>query len=917
MTLLLAGALDSATVHAQHARNSARYAVAYRDEYQRACAGNDHYLELRGGALFAAGYNANGQLGTGSTGPQATAVQVGSATNWVLVEAGSTFSFGIRADGSLWAWGNNDAGQLGNGNNTEQQAPVQVGQDRWLAVSAGDRHALALRTDGTLWSWGYNNSGQLGQGGTTSVNAPAQVGTAHDWAAISAGDNHSLALKADGSLWSWGENYLGQLGTGSTGFTPTTSPVRIGTDNNWKHIGGGGFFSTAVKADGSLWVWGDDWYGQVTGTEGMPVATPTRVGTTNDWVRTFPGRYHITALKADGSTWAWGKNEGGALGTGNGQPTAPARIPGLNGTVQLTSGQDYSIAVRSNGDLLIWGANNVGVLGIAAGQLTAIPTVAGHTRDLLTTATRHGFVSMVLYTDGTLRGWGYNTEYGLGDGTDEDRYAPVDITAAGNDNISVSVGFGHTLVLKDNGTLWGWGDNDTYGQVGTGSGQQEIVPVQVGTWNDWTSAVAGSHHSTAIRANGTLWAWGPNYDGELGTGDETPHHTPIQVGADKDWVSVIGGASHTIALKADGSIWGWGANYSGDAGGPDGVDPLYAITRIGTDNDWVAINAHTNTSLALKADGTLHGWGAGYSGQIPGNTAAQYGPLAIGDGYVRGELGSWSGVGLRDDGTLRAWGGLNMVFGELGMGDNMNRAEPTPVPGQQNIVHISSGQCHKAAVDATRNDVCMVGRNYNGELGIDSQEGSFNSYQCEVAAANEAVTATGIDVRTVGNVAAEISGTGTLALEAEVLPAAAPQAVTWSVVPVTGAATITAAGVVTGVSTGTVYAKAVVTATPALADSLLIDILPGMGLPSFEQNTFTLFPSPADDRITLRADQLDGPLTVLLIDRTGRVLHSLRTQGDVLRRGFLITVDDLATGAYFLQVQRPDGARSSGMFLKR
>lgn len=909
-TLIILGTvLLSSAAAGQYSRAGGRYAVPYRDEYQRAEAGYGHYLELRGGTLYAAGTNSNGQLGTGDLLPHGEAVQVGDGNNWVLVSAGEAFSLGLRADGSLWAWGANDHGQLGSDNTTAQHSPLRIGTEAWVSISAGAQHALAIRADGSLWAWGANNDGQLGLDHTNDGLVPTQVGADRDWASVSGGEKHSLARKADGSLWAWGHNILGQVGSGSTSAAPLLAPTRIGTANDWKHADAGGYFSTAVKADGSLWVWGDDHYGQVTGTEGAPIATPTRIGSSNTWLRTFPGRYHITALQADGSVWAWGKNESGELGTGTGQPTAPTAIAALQGSTQLSGGDGFSMALGSSGDLSAWGSNSA----LLNGSLSATPTQLSQLRAVASTSTRHGFVSLVLYTDGTLKGWGYNAEHGLADGTTEDRYLPIDLVPAGTNNISISAGFGHVLALKDNGTLWGWGDNDTYGQVGTGSEEQETLPVQVGSWNNWISAVAGSHHSTGIRSDGTLWAWGPNYDGELGTGDDTPHHTPNQVGTDNDWVSVMGGASHTLALKADGSLWGWGANYSGDAGGPEGVDPVYTVTRIGEASDWIAVNAHTNTSLALNARGELYAWGAGYSGQIPGNGEAQYGPLLIGAGYVRGELGSWSGVGLKADGSLLAWGGLNTVFGELGMGDMENRLVPTPVPDQSDVVHISSGQCHKAIVSAQRQAICTVGRNANGELGVDSDALGMNTYQCGVADATGAVAPMALRVSTVDGGPASTEANSSIALQAHILPFAAPQAVAWSVRPVTGTATIAASGVLTGLGTGTVYAKATAADQPGLSDSLLVHITSAVGVAEGLRTSLSVYPSPAEDQLFVRSNG-EAIERISVVDRLGRTLLNQRTTtADLVQ----LDVAALPAGAYVVQLHYHNGERHTATFLKR
>jgi alpha-tubulin suppressor-like RCC1 family protein len=80
--------------------------------------------------------------------------------------------------------------------------------------AAGGGHSLSIHADGTLWVTGKNDHGQLGLGtvATTAVTSWTQVGTDTDWVQVAAGNAHSLALKANGQLYTWGDNAYGQLG---------------------------------------------------------------------------------------------------------------------------------------------------------------------------------------------------------------------------------------------------------------------------------------------------------------------------------------------------------------------------------------------------------------------------------------------------------------------------------------------------------------------------------------------------------------------------------------------------------------------------------------------------------------------------------------------------------------------------------
>ena len=126
--------------------------------------------------------------------------QVGSGTDWASVSAGAYHTVAVRTDGTLWAWGWNAYGQLGTGDYTSFNAPTQVGTGTdWASVSAGYLHTVAVKADGTLWAWGYNYYGQLGLGDTVDRNTPTQVGTETDWASASASSYvHTVAVKTTG-----------------------------------------------------------------------------------------------------------------------------------------------------------------------------------------------------------------------------------------------------------------------------------------------------------------------------------------------------------------------------------------------------------------------------------------------------------------------------------------------------------------------------------------------------------------------------------------------------------------------------------------------------------------------------------------------------------------------------------------------
>ena len=118
---------------------------------------------------------------------------------------------------------------------------------------------------------------------------------------------------------------------------------------------------------------------------------------------------------------------------------------------------------------------------------------------------------------------------------------------------------------------------------GLGDTVERHSPTQVGSADDWAAVCCLGHHSMALKQDGTLWAWGENSFGQLGLGDTADRHSPTQVGSAHDWASIASGAAdsyHTQALKSDGTLWAWGFNQFGQLGLGDTPD-RHAPTEVG------------------------------------------------------------------------------------------------------------------------------------------------------------------------------------------------------------------------------------------------------------------------------------------------------------------------------------------------
>ncbi|PYR13611.1 MAG: hypothetical protein DMF99_00940 [Acidobacteria bacterium] len=347
------------------------------------------------------------------------------------VRTNSTFVAALKSDGTVWTFGSNSGGSLGDSSSGRSTPAMVNGLTGVTAISAGSRHVLALRTDGSVWAWGGNEAGQLGDTTTTDRSTYAAVSGLSSVTAIAAGGSFSVALKSDGSLWTWGSNANGQLGDGTV--TQRTTPTHVPGLSAVASIAAGDTHTAVRTTSGAVWTWGANASGQLgdgtTTQRTSPVLVSTITATAGPWA----GNAYTVAATADGSVWSWGANDSAQLGLGTvgGVHTAPSQMPTIANIATADGGQASSAAAASDGSVWTWGDNYDGEVG--DGTTMTPRTTAYHLAGLsnITSVAAGYFFTVAVTSDGSVWTWGYNNVGQLGDGTVDQRIAPVKISEAG------------------------------------------------------------------------------------------------------------------------------------------------------------------------------------------------------------------------------------------------------------------------------------------------------------------------------------------------------------------------------------------------------------------------------------------------------------------------------------------------------
>ncbi len=329
------------------------------------------------------------------------------------------------------------------------------------------------------------------------------------------------------------------------------------------HISGGYEHTSVLLADSSVWTFGDNSFGQLGIGNTVDSNIPHKI--MDGGYQVSSGPHHTEVYLRDGSIWGFGENIYGQLGVGDFlEHTVPTLVSSISDVKQLEAAFLHTMYLKNDGTIWVTGNNINDNMHVDIEGHVDTPVYLEHLNICTMVAYGEGHL-LTLHSDGTVEATGgnYYGQLGLNQGISNTLY-PIQIPGIER-AMKVAAGGWSSFILLEDGSVLAFGENFN-GKLGIGSTDWRVYqPTIIQNIPEIADIASGYNHTLLLDSSGKVWVAGDNSFGQLGIPDLTSSTTPVQL--DLEHVTDIAcGAYHSIVVCEDGSVYTFGNNSSGQLG---------------------------------------------------------------------------------------------------------------------------------------------------------------------------------------------------------------------------------------------------------------------------------------------------------------------------------------------------------------
>ena len=605
--------------------------------------------------------------------------QIDKQEKIVQIACGNDFTLFLYDTGKVRAIGKNTSGQLGVGDTEDRYELTEVLLPEAVSeIGVSDDSAYALTRDGVLYIWGDNRYRQVKNSSNPTVSTPtrAEINEKEKIKDFALGWYASYALTESGMLYGWG-NKMFLLKLEDLNYDPIYQSVPIPQSRNFPLVGragderytpkqissiaiGGGVimglaedgtffgsvgedafgavaykpgeiiemaagrsFSVLLTREGSLYLWGENFRGELGSNDHKVQQVPQFRGFTEDPLKEVAvGPSHIVALTQSGKVLAWGDNSQNQLGLANQEEVLlPTYVDFLEEITSIATGFHHSYAIGRSGKLYAFGSNDYGQLMTGDQTARDVPTVVDthsvvvnpipvavpeFNQESVVAETMGAFLteSGKVFTKGSGEMGTLGTE--TSDSHEEPTYVPLPDTIA-----QLEAGLFTFTVLTSKGEVYNWGWSQL-NSLGHGGDKWYPTYTKVPLPEKITKIRCGTYSTAAQGESGNWYTWGDNTYGGLAIENMEYVPGPVKIETPVPFVEMSPSRSHNLALTENGEVYQWGTwrtKFAEEMDVPDVQSEDLKYQKVNLLEKVIKVKPAAYNNYALSETGNLWVWG--------------------------------------------------------------------------------------------------------------------------------------------------------------------------------------------------------------------------------------------------------------------------------------------------------------------